>query len=118
VGYLVEGAEGPSFPSLGCFWDPLGFFGSFDPLLLLLLVKSLTRSFPFGLKTHVLRVQNIGLCRILTALEILLGPSRHVSIEESGSKSVANCGLSTYKVSMCFDVSVPFHEEVENPIRL
>jgi integrase/recombinase XerD len=40
---------------VGCLWDPLGFFGSFDPLLLLLLVKALTRSVPLGLKTLVLR---------------------------------------------------------------
>jgi hypothetical protein len=44
---------------VGCLWDPLGFFGSFDPLLLLLLVKALIRSVPFGLKTLVLRVQDI-----------------------------------------------------------
>jgi uncharacterized protein YfiM (DUF2279 family) len=44
-----RGLLASSFPSLGCFWDPLGFFGSFDPLLLLLLVKALTGSIPFGL---------------------------------------------------------------------
>ena len=39
-------------------------------------------------------------------------------MEVSGSKSVANCGRSKYKVSMCFDDSFHFHEDVENPIRL
>jgi capsular polysaccharide biosynthesis protein len=38
-------------------------------------------------------------------------------VEVSGSKSVANCGRSTYEVSMCFDNSLHFHEDVENPIR-
>ena len=39
-------------------------------------------------------------------------------MEVSGSKSVANCGQSTYKSSMCFGNSFHFHEDVENPIRL
>jgi hypothetical protein len=39
-------------------------------------------------------------------------------VEVSGSKSVANRGRSKYKVSMCFDDSFHFHEDVENPIRL
>jgi hypothetical protein len=36
-------------------------------------------------------------------------------VEVSGSKSVANCGRSTYRVSMCFDDSLPFHGDVKNP---
>ena len=48
----------PSFPSLGCFWTAW-LFWSFDPLLLLLLVKALIRNVPFGLKTLVPLVQNI-----------------------------------------------------------
>jgi hypothetical protein len=54
-----RGLLAPSFPSSGCVWDALGFFGSFDPLLLLLLANELTGSVPFGLKTLVLLVQNI-----------------------------------------------------------
>jgi hypothetical protein len=34
-------------------------------------------------------------------------------VEVSGSKSVANCGRSKYKVSMCFDRSLPFHGDVK-----
>ena len=36
-------------------------------------------------------------------------------MEVSGSKSVANCGRSTYVFSMCFDGSLTFHGDVENP---
>jgi hypothetical protein len=36
-------------------------------------------------------------------------------VEVSGSKSVANCGRSKYKVSMCFDDSFHFHEDVRIP---
>ena len=36
-------------------------------------------------------------------------PSGQKPVEVSGSKSVANCGQSTYKISMCFDDSLPFH---------
>jgi NAD(P)-dependent dehydrogenase (short-subunit alcohol dehydrogenase family) len=39
-------------------------------------------------------------------------------VEVGESKSVANCGRSTYKYSMCFDDFSPFHGDVENPIRL
>ena len=39
-------------------------------------------------------------------------------MEVSGSKSVANCGRSKYKVSMSFDDTFHFHEDGENPIRL
>jgi hypothetical protein len=44
-------------------------------------------------------------------------PSGWKSVEVSGSKSVANCGQTTYRISMCFDDSLPFHGDVENPIR-
>jgi len=36
-------------------------------------------------------------------------------VEVSGSKSVANCGQSTYKISMCFAEFLPFHGDVKNP---
>jgi hypothetical protein len=35
-------------------------------------------------------------------------------VEVSGSKSVANCGGSTYKFPMCFDRSLPFHVDVKS----
>ncbi len=36
-------------------------------------------------------------------------------MEVSGSKSVANCGRSTYKFSMCFDRCLPFQGDLKNP---
>jgi hypothetical protein len=42
-------------------------------------------------------------------------PSGWKTMEVGGSKSVVFCGRSTYKVSMCFEDSLPFHGDVEIP---
>jgi hypothetical protein len=53
----------------------------------------------------------------------ILGPGFHPGefpqgwkpVEVGGSRSVVFCGQSTYKSSMCFDDSLPFHRDVKNP---
>jgi hypothetical protein len=58
----------------------------------------------------------LGFCFPLFSRVLPWGIS--IRVETSGSErkqSVANCGRSKYKVSMCFDDSFHFHEDVRIP---
>jgi hypothetical protein len=58
----------------------------------------------------------LGFCFPLFSMVCPWGISIRVeTVEVDGSKSVVFCGRSTYKFSMCFDRSLPFHGDLENP---